>query len=176
MQTAAKITQIVIALLVIFLVSVLCDCVRGLLLWTSLPASHQGRRADQEVWCSFYFCWGLFRLNPEERKLKVVKSSCHVCLLPSECSASFCVTARCVWSQVNADVVNLVRLSNGELLKLSESTTSVGRFISTKAVGSDERRDITHQYKYAEGTADTAHSQSGTHVTSEHMHTSSHCC
>lgn len=57
-----------------------------------------------------------------------------------------------VWCQVNADVVDLVQLSNGQLVKIGGSTKSVGRFISTKAVGSDERHDITHQYKYPEGT------------------------
>uniref|UniRef100_A0A3P9Q0D1 Protein-glutamine gamma-glutamyltransferase 2 n=1 Tax=Poecilia reticulata TaxID=8081 RepID=A0A3P9Q0D1_POERE len=33
-----------------------------------------------------------------------------------------------------------------------ESTKSVGHFISTKAVGANERHDITHQYKYPEGS------------------------
>lgn len=31
----------------------------------------------------------------------------------------------------------------------------MGHFISTKAVGSDERSDITHLYKYAEGIIDS---------------------
>ncbi|KAI3357275.1 hypothetical protein L3Q82_015731, partial [Scortum barcoo] len=57
-----------------------------------------------------------------------------------------------IFAEVNADVVDLMRLSNGQIVKFSGSTTSVGRFISTKAVGSDERRDITHQYKYPEGS------------------------
>lgn len=35
-----------------------CDAVRGFLLWTSLSEGHQGRRADQEVWCPVYLCWG----------------------------------------------------------------------------------------------------------------------
>lgn len=34
----------------------MCDAVRGFLLWTSPSEGHQGRRADQEVRCSFYFC------------------------------------------------------------------------------------------------------------------------
>lgn len=55
--------------------------------------------------------------------------------------------------QVNADVVELIRKSNGEFIKFAGSAKSVGRFISTKAVGSNERHDITHQYKYKEGTA-----------------------
>lgn len=54
--------------------------------------------------------------------------------------------------QVNADVVDQVQLSDGKIVRFGGSTQSVGRFISTKAVGSDERHDITHQYKYPEGT------------------------
>ncbi|XP_060931202.1 protein-glutamine gamma-glutamyltransferase 2-like [Limanda limanda] len=57
-----------------------------------------------------------------------------------------------IFAEVNADVVDLVRLSNGEIVKFSGSTKSVGRFISTKAVGSDDRKDITYQYKYPEGS------------------------
>lgn len=57
-----------------------------------------------------------------------------------------------IFAEVNADVVDMVRLSNGEFVKFSGSTTSVGRYISTKAVGSDDRHDITHQYKYPEGS------------------------
>uniref|UniRef100_A0A4W6BNC4 Protein-glutamine gamma-glutamyltransferase 2 n=1 Tax=Lates calcarifer TaxID=8187 RepID=A0A4W6BNC4_LATCA len=59
-----------------------------------------------------------------------------------------------IFAEVNADVVDMVRLSNGQFVKFRGSTKSVGRFISTKAVGSDERHDITHQYKYPEGTAE----------------------
>ncbi|KAM8753708.1 protein-glutamine gamma-glutamyltransferase 2-like [Acanthopagrus schlegelii] len=57
-----------------------------------------------------------------------------------------------IFAEVNADVVDLVQTSSGKTIKFAGSTTSVGRFISTKAVGSDERRDITHQYKYPEGS------------------------
>lgn len=57
-----------------------------------------------------------------------------------------------IFAEVNADIVDLVRLSNGEFVKFSGSTKSVGRFISTKAVGSDDRYDITHKYKYPEGS------------------------
>uniref|UniRef100_A0A665UI55 Protein-glutamine gamma-glutamyltransferase 2 n=1 Tax=Echeneis naucrates TaxID=173247 RepID=A0A665UI55_ECHNA len=59
-----------------------------------------------------------------------------------------------IFAEVNADVVDMVRLSNGQFVEFSGSTKSVGRFISTKAVGSDKRRDITHKYKYAEGSAE----------------------
>lgn len=57
-----------------------------------------------------------------------------------------------IFAEVNADVVDMVRLSTGEFVKFGGSTKSVGRFISTKAVGLDDRHDITHKYKYPEGS------------------------
>ncbi|XP_069549902.1 protein-glutamine gamma-glutamyltransferase 2-like [Brachyistius frenatus] len=59
-----------------------------------------------------------------------------------------------VFAEVNADVVDKVRQSNGKFVRFNGSITSVGCFISTKAVGSYLRDDITHQYKYAEGSED----------------------
>lgn len=61
---------------------------------------------------------------------------------------------------MNADVVDLIRLRDGQVVKFGGSTKSVGRFISTKAVGLDERHDITHQYKYPEGTHTLTHTPS----------------
>ncbi|XP_029995453.1 protein-glutamine gamma-glutamyltransferase 2-like [Sphaeramia orbicularis] len=59
-----------------------------------------------------------------------------------------------IFAEVNADVIDKVQLSNGRMVEFGGSTKSVGRFISTKAVGRDERHDITHQYKYAEGSTE----------------------
>ncbi|XP_059913088.1 protein-glutamine gamma-glutamyltransferase 2-like [Gadus macrocephalus] len=57
-----------------------------------------------------------------------------------------------VFAEVNADVVEYVKLSTGDFVTFSGSTDSIGQNISTKAVGSDKRRDITHHYKYPEGS------------------------
>ncbi|KAI4879151.1 hypothetical protein NFI96_021248, partial [Prochilodus magdalenae] len=57
-----------------------------------------------------------------------------------------------VYSEVNADVVEYITLRDGRHVKIDGSTTEVGQCISTKAVGSDEREDITHLYKYPEGS------------------------
>ena len=57
-----------------------------------------------------------------------------------------------VFAEVNADVVEYVRLTDGRMAKMGGSTANVGHHISTKAVGRDERHDITHQYKYSEGS------------------------
>ncbi|XP_030642560.1 protein-glutamine gamma-glutamyltransferase 2a [Chanos chanos] len=55
-----------------------------------------------------------------------------------------------LYAEVNADVEEYIILSNGEEIKVSGSTTEVGKNISTKAVGKNEREDITHLYKYPE--------------------------
>ncbi|XP_066527048.1 protein-glutamine gamma-glutamyltransferase 2a [Hoplias malabaricus] len=57
-----------------------------------------------------------------------------------------------VYAEVNADVVDYVILGDGRQVKIGDSTTEVGQCIITKAVGSDERVDITHLYKYPEGS------------------------
>uniref|UniRef100_A0A8B9JRD0 Transglutaminase 2, C polypeptide A n=1 Tax=Astyanax mexicanus TaxID=7994 RepID=A0A8B9JRD0_ASTMX len=57
-----------------------------------------------------------------------------------------------VFAEVNADVVEYITLRDGRHVKIGGSTTEVGQCISTKAVGSDEREDITHLYKYPEGS------------------------
>lgn len=62
-----------------------------------------------------------------------------------------------IFAEVNADVVHWIFLSNGKKIKLTVKTASVGRCISTKALGSAERRDITHKYKYEEGSQEERH-------------------
>uniref|UniRef100_A0A2K6DYC1 Transglutaminase 4 n=1 Tax=Macaca nemestrina TaxID=9545 RepID=A0A2K6DYC1_MACNE len=62
---------------------------------------------------------------------------------------------RFVFSEVNGDrLIWLVKMVNGqeELHIISVETTSIGKNISTKAVGQDRRRDITYEYKYPEGS------------------------
>nr|XP_003226825.2 PREDICTED: protein-glutamine gamma-glutamyltransferase 2 [Anolis carolinensis] len=56
-----------------------------------------------------------------------------------------------VFAEVNADVVNFV-LQDDMSWKKTTYTSLVGMKISTKRVGSDTREDITHHYKYPEGS------------------------
>lgn len=56
-----------------------------------------------------------------------------------------------VFAEVNADVNTIRRNKDGSTTKVI-STEVVGQKISTKSVGSDAREDITHLYKYAEGS------------------------
>lgn len=54
-------------------------------------------------------------------------------------------------SQVNSDKIYWQRNLDGTFSQVYIEKKKVGHCISTKAVGSDERMDITHLYKYPEG-------------------------
>uniref|UniRef100_A0A8C8DZI6 protein-glutamine gamma-glutamyltransferase n=1 Tax=Oryzias sinensis TaxID=183150 RepID=A0A8C8DZI6_9TELE len=56
-----------------------------------------------------------------------------------------------VFAEVNADVVTFMKKKDGSTSKVTTATV-VGQKISTKKVGSDAREDITHLYKYPEGS------------------------
>ncbi|XP_042367046.1 protein-glutamine gamma-glutamyltransferase 2 [Plectropomus leopardus] len=56
-----------------------------------------------------------------------------------------------VFAEVNADVITTMKKKDNSTSKVT-STTLVGQKISTKRVGSDAREDITHLYKYPEGS------------------------
>ncbi|XP_063105629.1 protein-glutamine gamma-glutamyltransferase 5 isoform X2 [Cavia porcellus] len=56
-----------------------------------------------------------------------------------------------VFAMVNADCMSWL-VYGGKEQKLHQDTTSVGHFISTKSIQSDERDDITENYKYGEGS------------------------
>ncbi|NXN71064.1 TGM2 glutamyltransferase, partial [Himantopus himantopus] len=56
-----------------------------------------------------------------------------------------------VFAEVNADVVYWVVQHDGTQKKSTHSSV-VGKNISTKSVGRDSREDITHTYKYPEGS------------------------
>lgn len=57
-----------------------------------------------------------------------------------------------VFAEVNADVVDWIRQDDGSLHKSINHSLVVGLKISTKCVGRDDREDITHSYKYPEGS------------------------
>ncbi|XP_062860403.1 protein-glutamine gamma-glutamyltransferase 2 [Trichomycterus rosablanca] len=57
-----------------------------------------------------------------------------------------------VFSEVNADLVCWIVISDGEKTRASLDSKIVGRNISTKSVYGDYREDITANYKYPEGS------------------------
>ncbi|KAG7229550.1 hypothetical protein INR49_031974 [Caranx melampygus] len=58
-----------------------------------------------------------------------------------------------VFAEVNADCVDWWSLkADGSKVKIFSDTRRVGQNISTKALNSNKRQDITHTYKHTEGT------------------------
>ncbi|XP_029003262.1 protein-glutamine gamma-glutamyltransferase K-like [Betta splendens] len=57
-----------------------------------------------------------------------------------------------VFAEVNSDKIYWQRNANGTFTQIYDEKKIVGHNISTKAVGSDIRADITDLYKYPEGT------------------------
>lgn len=55
-----------------------------------------------------------------------------------------------VFAEVNSDKVYWQRTADGTFTPVHIKKNAIGHCISTKAVGSDEREDITHLYKHAE--------------------------
>ncbi|NWU89563.1 TGM2 glutamyltransferase, partial [Upupa epops] len=81
-----------------------------------------------------------------------------------------------VFAEVNADVVYWVVRGDGTQRKSTHSSV-VGKNISTKSVGRDSREDITHNYKYPEGSekerevfAKAEHEQSSLRQEDEGLH------
>ncbi|CAE1321059.1 TGM1 [Acanthosepion pharaonis] len=59
-----------------------------------------------------------------------------------------------IFAEVNGDRVYWTVSEDDDMTIMGMNKYSVGKFISTKAVGCDERHDITHLYKYPEGCED----------------------
>ncbi|XP_069006743.1 protein-glutamine gamma-glutamyltransferase K-like [Embiotoca jacksoni] len=57
-----------------------------------------------------------------------------------------------VFAEVNSDKIYWQRNADGTFSQIYSEKKVVGHYISTKAVGSDERNDITHIYKHPEGS------------------------
>lgn len=56
-----------------------------------------------------------------------------------------------VFAEVNGDRVFWEVEENGPMKVIRVDKKCIGKLISTKAVGSDKRDDITHEYKHPEG-------------------------
>lgn len=57
-----------------------------------------------------------------------------------------------VFAEVNSDKIYWQKNKDGTFSQIYSEKNTVGHSISTKAVGSDEREDITHLYKHPEGS------------------------
>lgn len=75
-----------------------------------------------------------------QRKIPEIWASCG-CVMPD---GLFC-------NQVNSDKIYWQKNLDGTFTQIYSEKKAIGHFVSTKAVGSDERADITHLYKHQEG-------------------------
>ncbi|XP_053309887.1 protein-glutamine gamma-glutamyltransferase E-like [Spea bombifrons] len=57
-----------------------------------------------------------------------------------------------MFASVNADVASWIQYSDGTKKRTTNDTRAIGKYISTKAVGTDDRVDVTHTYKHSEGS------------------------
>jgi hypothetical protein len=57
-----------------------------------------------------------------------------------------------IYGEVNADITQYVASKTGEYKQVNVQTDGVGFSMSTKAVGRNEREDVTGQYKFPEGS------------------------
>ncbi|XP_078360108.1 coagulation factor XIII A chain-like isoform X2 [Oculina patagonica] len=103
-----------------------------------LPDGHDGWQAHdatpQET------SYGVFRCGPAS--VKAVKQG--EVYLPFDTNF--------VFAEVNGDRVFWEVEENGEMNVIRVDKKCIGKMISTKAVGSDQRDDITHEYKHPEGS------------------------
>uniref|UniRef100_A0A8C4Z8Z0 Transglutaminase 2, like n=1 Tax=Gadus morhua TaxID=8049 RepID=A0A8C4Z8Z0_GADMO len=100
-----------------------------------------------------YGGWQVLDPTPQERSSGMFR--CGPCPLKAikegDLNVKFDVPF--VFAEVNADIINWEIRPDGQRKQLSSSSAKVGRNISTKSPYSNEREDITHQYKYQEGSA-----------------------
>ncbi|XP_078411511.1 protein-glutamine gamma-glutamyltransferase 2-like isoform X1 [Cetorhinus maximus] len=69
-----------------------------------------------------------------------------------EGETDICYDVPFIFAEVNADCVTSIYSEKGKKMKVHTDTRHVGQRISTKCVGSDDREDITNNYKYPEGS------------------------
>jgi len=103
-----------------------------------LPDGHDGWQAHdatpQET------SYGVFRCGPAS--VKAVKQG--EVYLPYDTNF--------VFAEVNGDRVFWEVEENGQMKVIRVDKKCIGKMISTKAIGSDKRDDITHEYKHPEGS------------------------
>ncbi|CAN9512383.1 unnamed protein product [Ophioblennius macclurei] len=97
--------------------------------------------------------WQASDPTPQEKSEKVYCCGPVPVRAIKEGELAFKYDAPFVFAEVNADIVTFMKKKDGSVSNVT-TTSVVGQKISTKRVGSDDREDITHLYKYPEGSAE----------------------
>ncbi|ELV12806.1 Protein-glutamine gamma-glutamyltransferase E, partial [Tupaia chinensis] len=101
-----------------------------------------------------YSGWQVLDATPQERSQGVFQCGPASVIAVKEGDVNLDFDMPFVFSEVNADRTTWIEdPSNGTQRKNSVDPRSVGRYISTKAVGSNSRVDVTEKYKYPEDSS-----------------------
>ncbi|XP_074067289.1 protein-glutamine gamma-glutamyltransferase E [Macrotis lagotis] len=101
---------------------------------------------------SQYNGWQVLDATPQERSQGVFQCGPASVVAVKQGEVNLDFDMPFVFSEVNADQIIWVIGPDNSKKQASTKTSSVGRFISTKAVGSNSRMDVTDKYKYPEGS------------------------
>ncbi|XP_063816603.1 protein-glutamine gamma-glutamyltransferase 6-like [Pseudophryne corroboree] len=104
---------------------------------------------------SFYDGWQVLDATPQERSEGIYKLGPTSVKAVKHGDIHLKYDGAFVFSEVNADLMSWIYSEEeGSYDIVETNTNSIGKFTSTKAVGTNDRLDITLNYKYEEGTAE----------------------
>ncbi|XP_074965152.1 protein-glutamine gamma-glutamyltransferase 6-like [Phalacrocorax aristotelis] len=102
---------------------------------------------------SFYDGWQVLDATPQERSKGIYQCGPASTRAIKEGDVNLDYDSSFVFAAVNADCVTWIHYSKKRKERIYSDTRKIGKFISTKAVGTNSRVDITANYKYPEGTS-----------------------
>uniref|UniRef100_A0A8C8A9X0 protein-glutamine gamma-glutamyltransferase n=1 Tax=Otus sunia TaxID=257818 RepID=A0A8C8A9X0_9STRI len=101
---------------------------------------------------SFYDGWQVLDATPQERSKGIYQCGPASTRAIKEGHVNLDYDSSFVFAAVNADYVTWIHYSKKRKERIYSDTRKIGKFISTKAVGSNARVDVTANYKYPEGS------------------------
>uniref|UniRef100_A0A8C6ZS04 protein-glutamine gamma-glutamyltransferase n=1 Tax=Nothoprocta perdicaria TaxID=30464 RepID=A0A8C6ZS04_NOTPE len=101
---------------------------------------------------SFYDGWQVLDATPQERSKGIFQCGPASTRAIKEGDVNLDYDSSFVFAEVNADYVTWICYSNKRKERIYSDTRKIGKSISTKAVGTKSRVDITDNYKYPEGS------------------------
>ncbi|XP_049555695.1 protein-glutamine gamma-glutamyltransferase E isoform X2 [Orcinus orca] len=101
-----------------------------------------------------YSGWQVLDATPQERSQGVFQCGPASVIALREGNVDWDYDMPFIFAEVNADRITWIyNASTGSLKKNFSNTRTIGKNISTKAVGSNSRMDVTEKYKYPEGSS-----------------------
>ncbi|XP_068006235.1 protein-glutamine gamma-glutamyltransferase 6-like [Melanerpes formicivorus] len=101
---------------------------------------------------SFYDGWQVLDATPQERSKGIYQCGPASTRAIKEGHVNLDYDSSFVFAAVNADYVTWIHYSKKRKERIYSDTRKIGKLISTKAVGTNSRVDVTANYKYPEGS------------------------